>query len=446
MRTGRKKKVATPPSPKLGIPPMSAALGPASPISSAMIIAAHMINMQEVNAEATPATNNVTMPPPNITTTTRGRAKRGRGFANPSDNGGESSSTNNNQVELVEDEGKPKRKKTAKSKSKSTKGKDNKEAHTASLKEEDEVLEKQETNYDEVDQNLVIARYLAAKDEQSVTENGGEATAINIIQTVDSAVGTSIPVLSTISEATSIVQNNNPIAAAEMRIKELEMERNWAWGALQGTNMVANNMMSSASLDIVTRLIGLLCGQYLSDPSPFHASTPPLLRLLLADLAVAVDCRPLDTSVPISNLTLDVIFARALHVLMGPWDGLRPLKWLVIPSDRVPAFAPPDVLWTLVHTGDPVLYNTLVKAIGTAMNACPDTQRGMALLLTLGRLQGGKMMMGVNAKLWATWQVAKLEENHWRLDDTLDGGLKRVAEAEIEGAFRFLNEKRGVQA
>ncbi|KAK8864389.1 hypothetical protein IAR55_001637 [Kwoniella newhampshirensis] len=269
------------------------------------------------------------------------------------------------------------------------------------------------------------------------TKNAGSNTG----QVVASdGLGTTI--FTEVEHIMSMPRAKEVISKYEARIRELEMERDRAWSALQWTNRTCDLMLSNFPLERITGIFGRLCGRFATDPIPTIPHFQPTFYDLLDDLARAVDSRPPNLFAPAPDGTIDIIFIRALRVLMGPWDPLRPLRTVIMPQDRVPAFAPPDVLWTLVHLGDPILYVPLINAIQMSLNACPDTQRGMALLLTLGRLQRGKMMMGITTKEWAKWQSGTLEARGWRLDESVRGSLKRVTNEEIDGALVFFAGKR----
>nr|XP_019046285.1 hypothetical protein I302_05028 [Kwoniella bestiolae CBS 10118]OCF25215.1 hypothetical protein I302_05028 [Kwoniella bestiolae CBS 10118] len=266
-----------------------------------------------------------------------------------------------------------------------------------------------------------------------------------------------------------LLQAKEIINSLQDRIREVEMEKDWAWASLFWTNNVADRLVPQGSCLHISNIFAKLCGRYIQGPietSGAIQQPSSSVYSLLIDLARAVGSpTPALQSLPTCPI-MESIFYRSLRILMRGYDPLTPLKFdptisatkdedeeIIIPvNNPVEFFQPPDVLWIFSHIGEPTLYVPFLNAIRTSLWSCPDTRRGISLLLLLGRLQGGQMAMGFKDRLWARNLGLSLEMNGCRLGGTAailnsEGmSLGRVDENEIRGAIRFVKSTRRDEA
>ncbi|WVQ99379.1 hypothetical protein IAU59_006512 [Kwoniella sp. CBS 9459] len=254
----------------------------------------------------------------------------------------------------------------------------------------------------------------------------------------------------TITVVRTLAQAKEAIETLQQQSRKLETERDWTWQALVWTNKVADALVEPCNYRNTTLLTGRLCGKFLFDPPlqpppqyPTLCGVPPVseLYMIVSALAHTVGCKiPTSSNIAKDPLT-EQMFYRVLQTLLGGFDATAPIQNHYFTPDCVHKFTPPDVLWMLVHLGDPVFVEPLTNAIRTALWACTDTQRGMALLLLFGRIAGGKMKLGVESPLWAKEQVDRWIKHGYRLM-SFEDGLQRVNEEDVRGALGHLEEKR----
>ncbi|WVF71450.1 hypothetical protein IAT40_006254 [Kwoniella sp. CBS 6097] len=251
----------------------------------------------------------------------------------------------------------------------------------------------------------------------------------------------------------TLVQAKEAIETLQEEKRKLERERDWTWQVLVWTNKVADALVHPSDYGNTTVLTGRLCSKFLSDP-PLHPPPeyPALfgvrpvseLYAIVVALANAVGCKaPAFENIGRDPLT-EQMFHRVVQTLLAGFDATIPIRDHTYTPDQFPSYTPPDVLWILVHLGDPVFVEPLTSAIRTALWACSDTRRGMVLLLLFGRIAGGKMSLGANNPVWAKQQVQRWEENGYRLL-SLDDGLNRVTEEDVKSALGHLMEKRRLE-
>ncbi|WWC89344.1 uncharacterized protein L201_004266 [Kwoniella dendrophila CBS 6074] len=250
-----------------------------------------------------------------------------------------------------------------------------------------------------------------------------------------------------------LAQCKEIIDSLQHRLQVVEMERDWCWTSLYWTNQVADRLVPQNSYQFVATTFARLCGRYI-DGSPLsenHQSDPSSIYTLVLDLAVSVDSISPNFHSLATCPIMESIFSRCLRVLMRDYDCLTPMKinttthTIAIPSaNPVDFFQPPDILWTFAHIGEPILYQPLLNAIKSALWCCPDTRRGISLLILLGRLQGGQMKLGINNKAWARNIGLYLENNNCKLpsNGNVDFGFGKVDEQEIKGALNFVRQTR----
>ncbi|WWC94143.1 hypothetical protein V866_000982 [Kwoniella sp. B9012] len=267
-----------------------------------------------------------------------------------------------------------------------------------------------------------------------------------------------------------LLQAKEIIESLHDRVREVEMERDWCWASLFWTNNVADKLVPLHLSYHISNIFAKLCGRYIDGPPTMTTgnSQPlsPSVYTLLHELANAVGSPPPSFHALATCPTLESIFYRSLRVLMRGYDPLTPVRFdnqdlneeqeVTIPVDKpIEFFQPPDALWTFVHVGEPNLYIPLLNAIKTSLWACPDTRRGISLLLLLGRLQGGKMSLGVRNRPWARNLGLYLEQNGCclpsspSLDSATTTGTRsfrpvfgKVDEEEIKGAMKFVRQTR----
>ncbi|OCF60574.1 hypothetical protein L486_00209 [Kwoniella mangroviensis CBS 10435] len=268
-----------------------------------------------------------------------------------------------------------------------------------------------------------------------------------------------------------LLQAKEIIESLQDRVREVEMERDWSWASLFWTNNVADKLVPQHLFWHISNIFAKLCGRYIDGPPTMTTGNlkplSPSIYTLLHELASAVGSPPPSLHALATCPTLESIFYRSLRVLMRGYDPLTPVRFdnqdlneeqeVTIPVDKpIEYFQPPDVLWTFVHIGEPNLYIPLLNAIKTSLWACPDTRRGISLLLLLGRLQGGKMSLGVRNRPWARNLGLYLEQNGCSLPSspspdstTTTTATKpfrpvfgKVDEEEIKGAMKFVRQTR----
>ncbi|WWC70231.1 uncharacterized protein I206_104181 [Kwoniella pini CBS 10737] len=265
-----------------------------------------------------------------------------------------------------------------------------------------------------------------------------------------------------------LAQAKEIIDSLQYQLRTAEINRDWYYGTLYWTNVVADKLVAHTSYSFIASTMAKLCGRYLEQESipleQLHSPLPPdSIHSLLIDLAVSVDCMPPN----INNLQtcpiMESIFYRVIRILMRDYDSLTTIEihsndknQIVVPGisakDPIHFLRPPDILWVFVHVGEPRFYTPLVNAVRTSLWACPTTRRGIALLLLLGRLQGSRMTLGIENKVWARNLGLILENNHSQLPDTINENatlntisqftLNRVEEPEIELALRYVKSVR----
>ncbi|WWC61847.1 uncharacterized protein I303_104432 [Kwoniella dejecticola CBS 10117] len=264
-----------------------------------------------------------------------------------------------------------------------------------------------------------------------------------------------------------LIQTKDIIDSLQQQIRNLEVQRDWCYGSLQWTNVVADKLVPQTSYPFICSSLAKLCGRYiqgslpLGDPQSTHSFDS--MERLLINLAVSVDCTPPNMQSLPSCPAMESIFYRVVRVIMRDYDPLSSIEIhaneknrILVPSlptqDPCEYFRPPDILWVFAHIGDPQFYNPFLSAIRTALWSCPTTRRGVALLLLLGRIQGSRMTLGINNQPWARNLGLILENNGSRLPDPLNEdsttnmmshlSFGRVDEGEIEGALRFIKRVR----
>ncbi|WWD02938.1 hypothetical protein V865_000981 [Kwoniella europaea PYCC6329] len=267
-----------------------------------------------------------------------------------------------------------------------------------------------------------------------------------------------------------LLQAQEIIESLQDRVREVEMERDWCWASLFWTNNVADKLVPQHLFWHISNTFAKLCGRYIDGPPIMTTDNlqplSPSIYTLLHELANAVGSPPPSFHALATCPKLESIFYRSLRVLMRGYDPLTPVKFdnqdlneeqeVTIPVDKpIEFFQPPDALWTFVYIGEPNLYIPLLNAIKTSLWACPDTRRGISLLLLLGRLQGGKMSLGVRNRPWARNLGLYLEQNGCSLpsspslNSATTTGTRpfrpvfgKVDEEEIKGAVKFVRQTR----
>ncbi|WVQ67708.1 uncharacterized protein L199_005912 [Kwoniella botswanensis] len=267
-----------------------------------------------------------------------------------------------------------------------------------------------------------------------------------------------------------LLQAKEIIESLQDRVREVEMERDWCWASLFWTNNVADKLVPQHLFWHISNIFAKLCGRYIDGPPIMTTGNlqplSPSIYTLLHELANAVDSPPPSFHALATCPILESIFYRSLRVLMRGYDPLTPVRFdnqdlneeqeVTIPVDKpIEFFQPPDALWTFVHIGEPNVYIPLLNAIKISLWACPDTRRGISLLLLLGRLQGGKMSLGVRNRPWARNLGLYLEQNGCSLPSSpsLDSATTigtrsfrpvfgKVDEEEIKGAMKFVRQTR----
>ncbi|WVR07032.1 hypothetical protein IAU60_004071 [Kwoniella sp. DSM 27419] len=254
------------------------------------------------------------------------------------------------------------------------------------------------------------------------------------------------PVHSGVNIIRTLAQAQDRIQELQRKVVEVEAERDWAWSSLVWSSQVTNIMLTSVDYQAVTLALARLCGHFIGEPTPVQpGSSLSSLRIcdLLDELAEAVYTPHLPASTSSTDQVVDMIFLRAIHSLMRPYNARIPLKAINIPEDTVSFCAPPDVLWLLVQTADYVFFPALLNALRIVLWASYDTQRGAALLMLFCRLQRGQLRWANDNRLAARAQAAVFLSNGCRFTATEpDSIIGRVSPAEVQQALHHIESLR----
>ncbi|WRT66342.1 uncharacterized protein IL334_003297 [Kwoniella shivajii] len=246
-----------------------------------------------------------------------------------------------------------------------------------------------------------------------------------------------------------LVQAKEIIESLQETMKLMEMELSRSYAGLIWTNYITDKMVPMNAYWTISYTFARLCGLFFDAPLTFAGPSrhpSPTIYTLLLDLAIAVNSpSPAFQSLEECPI-MESIFYRCIRILMGPYDPVTVIRDCNATINKIDYFAPPDVLWLFAHIGEPRLLQPFLKAVRTSLWACPDTRRGISLLLLMGRLQGGQLRLGISNKEWARNQGLILESNGCKLSTSDPGGLTRVDENEINGALEYLDKKREREA
>lgn len=134
-------------------------------------------------------------------------------------------------------------------------------------------------------------------------------------------------------------------------------------------------MVAARSPSLVTQTVTRLAGVF---------ADGPLFHVALANLSFSVGAPRMNEWYTDDEALLE-LFSRAIRILVNSMDPVTPIRTMDHNAAR--ACRPPDALWLLIGTGDPVLYHPLQHALSTMLDGCRGTQRGIAVQALYDRLQ-----------------------------------------------------------